>query len=180
MKILAVSGSLREGSFNTTVLRTAAELCPATGKVEIFDSIGNLPFFNADVELAGPPPVVRNLRSQVGMADALLIASPEYAHGTSGVLKNALEWLVGADSGEIAEKPVAILTASPVTGGEHAQAWLSETLAIMGARVVPEACLKIPGAGKRITDNRVVDDTLRTELQNALSALLNAVATADS
>ncbi|MCE0445230.1 NAD(P)H-dependent oxidoreductase, partial [Streptomyces tricolor] len=88
------------------------------------------------------------LRAAVGAADALLIVTPEYAHGTSGVLKNALEWLVGG--GEIAAKPVALASASPaITGGDRARAWLAETLTVMGAQVIPQD-LRIPQATLKI------------------------------
>lgn len=110
MKFLALCGSLRAESFNGAVIRAAAELCPSAAHLDIGADLGQLPFFNQDVELQAVPPEVGNLRERCAEADGLFIASPEYARGTSGVLKNALEWLVG--SGNQVGKPVALVTAS--------------------------------------------------------------------
>lgn len=170
MRILAFCGSLRSGSLNAAALRSAAELCAQRGWE--FDpglSLGTLPFFNADLEQNDLPEVVARLRAGVGAADRLLISTPEYAHGTSGVLKNALEWLVGG--GEIAGKPVALMSASPAaTGGNRAQAWLRETLTVMGADVLPEG-LRIAQATPKIAGGRVTDPLTLEAMSVFLEAL---------
>lgn len=94
MKILAISGSLRAASINSAFCRAAARLAPPTLQVTVFANLGDLPPFNPDLE-ACPPPTVLAFRAALGEANALVIASPEYAHGVSGVMKNALDWLVG-------------------------------------------------------------------------------------
>jgi NAD(P)H-dependent FMN reductase len=143
------------------------------GELVLDPGLGRLPFFDADVEQTALPAVVAGLRAAVGAADALLIATPEYAHGTSGVLKNALEWLVGG--GEVAGKPVALASASPaMTGGDRARAWLAETLAAMDARVIPRE-LRIPQATLRITGGRITDEPTRAALAGLLDALAHAV-----
>ena len=94
IKILALSGSLRAASTNSMLLRAVAKLAPAGIEVLVFQGLGELPLFNPDLE-AQPPANVTTFFQAVAEADALLIASPEYAHGVSGTIKNALDWLVG-------------------------------------------------------------------------------------
>ena len=91
-RILGISGSLRERSYNTALLREAAELAPPDVEVELFD-LSEIPLYNDDVESVGDPEPVAKLRAAVAEADALLFATPEYNRGTSGVLKNAIDWL---------------------------------------------------------------------------------------
>ena len=110
MKVLAISGSLRAASINSALLRAAARLAPPGMLVTSLSGIGDLPLFNPDFEPHVPPPVAA-LYAAVAAADALLIASPEYAHGITGTIKNALDWLVSVES--FVCKPVAVLNASP-------------------------------------------------------------------
>ncbi|MDQ0789706.1 chromate reductase [Streptomyces sp. B3I7] len=176
MRILGLCGSLRSGSFNASVLRTAVDLTVAPRELVVWPDLGRLPFFNAEVEESALPGVVVELRAAVDACDGVLIASPEYAHGTSGVLKNALEWLVGG--GEIAAKPVALVSASTaITGGDNARAWLSQTLAVMGVRVIPQQ-LRIPQAARKFTDGRVTDEPTVTALRALLDDLAGAAAEA--
>ncbi|MEU5083932.1 MULTISPECIES: NADPH-dependent FMN reductase [Streptomyces] len=176
MRILGLCGSLRAGSLNAAVLRSAAELVVPPRELLVDPGLGRLPFFDADVETTALPRVVAELRGAVGAADGLLIATPEYAHGTSGVLKNALEWLVGG--GEMDGKPVALASASPAaTGGDRARAWLAETLAVMGAKVIPRE-LGIPRATLMISDGRITDEPTRTALARLLDDLADAAAEA--
>jgi chromate reductase len=111
MRILAISGSLRAASINSALLRTAARLAPPEIEVALCSVVGELPLFNPDLELRVPSSVAR-LRAQVAAADALLIASPEYAHGVTGTIKNALDWLVSFEP--FGNKPVAVLNAPPI------------------------------------------------------------------
>ncbi|MGD3111698.1 NADPH-dependent FMN reductase [Streptomyces sp. YGL11-2] len=171
MHLLALSGSLRARSSNGAVLRSALDL--VDGPTATAD-IGALPHFNPDLDGEGatPPPPVAALRTAVASADALLIVSPEYAHGVPGVLKNALDWLVS--SGECVDKPVAVITASPFpTGGDHANAQLRETLRLMTAQVVTAACREIPAIGPKIdpATERVSDEPTLADLRTALSHL---------
>ncbi|MDH6623076.1 chromate reductase [Streptomyces sp. LBL] len=174
MKILALCGSLRSESLNAAVLRSAADLFVPPWELTIEPDLGRLPFFNADVEETALPEIVAELRARVGASDGMLIATPEYAHGTSGVLKNALEWLVGG--GEIAAKPVALASASPaITGGDRARAWLTETLTVMGASVLPDS-LRIPQATRKVRDGHITDEPTLKELRELLDDLAVAVA----
>lgn len=142
MKIFAISGSLRAASHNTALLRAAARLAPADITVELFTGLGKLPLFNPDIESCAPLEV-SNFHSQLLSADAVLIASPEYAHGVTGALKNALDWMVGNES--FVNKPVALLNASP--RAVHAQAALKETLVTMSAHIVEQASITLPILG---------------------------------
>ena len=91
-RILGISGSLRERSYNRALLRAARELAPPGVEVVEFD-LSPIPPYDGDVEAAGDPEPVAELRAAVAGADALLFATPEYNRGTSGVLKNAIDWL---------------------------------------------------------------------------------------
>lgn len=170
MDVLALCGSLRERSLNGAVLRTAVERCAAPHEMRIGPDPGRLPFFRQDVEESGAlPPEVVEFRERAGAAGGVLIATPEYANGTSGVLKNALEWLVGG--GQLYDKPVALVSASPsALGGDRAQAWLRETLTMMGARLVPDGLL-IPQATAKVQDGRLVDGATVKELDELLARL---------
>src|SRR5215208_5568712 len=108
LRLLAISGSLRTASSNTTVLHALRAIAPTNVTISLYDQLGDLPYFNPDLdgEMDTPPAHVATLRAQIGQADGLLISSPEYAHGVPGVLKNALDWLVS--SLDFPGKPVAL------------------------------------------------------------------------
>ena len=105
MKILAISGSLRAASYNTALLRATARLSPKETQVELYGELGHLPLFNPDIETTDPP-VISRLRELLIAADGVIIASPEYAHGVTGALKNALDWMVGCEA--FVNKPVVL------------------------------------------------------------------------
>jgi chromate reductase len=171
MNILAISGSLRAASLNTALLRAVARLAPADMAVELFAGLGDLPLFNPDIEATDPPPVAR-FRTQLIAADAVLIASPEYAHGVTGVMKNALDWMVGCEA--FVNKPVALLNASP--RAVHAQASLEEIVRVMSARIVEQASITVPILGSHLDENGIVSHPdISTRLREALAALRAAV-----
>jgi len=139
MRIVALCGSLRAASMNRALLRACARLAPPAISLEIFPALSALPLFNPDLEADLPAPV-RALHVEIERADALLIASPEYAHGVAAVLKNALDWLVSFPP--FVDKRVAIFNASPRS--VHADAALREILTTMSARLIDPACLALP------------------------------------
>jgi chromate reductase, NAD(P)H dehydrogenase (quinone) len=141
MNILAISGSLRATSINSAFCRAAARLAPDPLRIAVYPGLGNLPLFNPDLE-SRPPPAVQGFRSAVGPADALLIASPEYAHGISGVMKNALDWLVSYEG--TVYKPVALVNTSP--RARHAYESIREILQTMSTCLVAEASLPLLGS----------------------------------
>ena len=151
MKILAISGSLRAASMNTALLRAVARLAPDDVFVVLFNGLGEMPLFNPDIE-ATDPPAVASLRAQIVSADALIIASPEYAHGITGVMKNALDWMVGCEAFVL--KPVALLNASP--RAVHAHTSLKEIVTVMSARVVEKASISVPLLGASLDEDGIV------------------------
>src|SRR3954452_10501824 len=166
MKILAISGSLRAGSGNTAVLRAAARLAPSGVAIVLFDGLGELPFFNPDLDGDKPPASVASFRSLIGSADGILISSPEYARGVAGVLKNALDWLVA--SLEFPNKPVALINTSP--RATHALAALTLTLETMSARLVQEATITLPLLGTASDEGSIVaDNALAEPLRTAIA-----------
>ena len=172
MKVLALSGSLRAASINSALLRTAARLAPADVVVTVCTLVGDLPLFNPDLEAAAMPSSVASLRDQVATADALLIASPEYAHGVSGSIKNALDWLVGSET--FINKPVAVLNTSP--RARHADAALRETLRTMSAVILEAASISIPLLGAYLTDaGMAASASVSGAIRGALADLQRAV-----
>lgn len=167
MKLLAISGSLRAASENSKLLRAARRLAPSGVDIILYDGLGALPLFNPDIEASDPAPVAA-LRAAITGADALLIASPEYAHGVSGVMKNALDWMVGNES--FIDKPVALLNAS--ARATHAQAALRETLIVMSARIVEAATVTLPILGSGLDEDGIVG---HAEIGGALRAALCAL-----
>ena len=171
MRVLAISGSLRAASINSALLRAAARLAPPDMLVTSFSRIGDLPLFNPDFEPQVPPPVAV-LYAEVAAADALLIASPEYAHGVTGTLKNALDWLVSVES--FVYKPVAVLNASP--RAHHADAALRETLKTMSAVIVEAASISIPLLGSNLTESGMAESpSISAAIRGALASLHRAV-----
>ena len=169
--VLAISGSLREGSSNTTLLRAAVLVAPENLTVELYTGLGALPPFNPDQDDADIPAVL-DFRRRLREADAVLISSPEYAHGVSGVLKNALDWVVG--SGEMSGKPVALLNAAP--WATHAQAQLRETLITMDTRFVEEASVAVRILPKTLDEAGIsVHKEIAPVLKDALAALVGAL-----
>jgi NAD(P)H-dependent FMN reductase len=171
MRILALSGSLRRVSSNTTLLRAVRLLAPASLEVALYDGLADLPGFNPDLEGAEPSSVLA-FRESLKRADGVFISSPEYAHGVPGSLKNALDWIVG--SGELVGKPVALLNASPMA--TYAQASLKETITVMSARVIIEASLTIPVQGRNLDENGIAADPQLSRLVGrAIDAFITAI-----
>lgn len=131
MRILAISGSLRAASSNTALLRALALLASPPLEISIYEGLAGIPPFNPDLDSEPGPEPVEAFREALRRADAVVFSTPEYAHGIPGSLKNLLDWVVG--SGELSEKPVALIHAS--ARGEHAQAALREVLRTMNARL---------------------------------------------
>ncbi len=172
VRILAISGSLRGASSNSAVVNAAARVAPAGIDVSVFSGLADVPPFNPDLDTDPAPIGVVTLRAALGACDAILICSPEYAHGVSGVLKNALDWVVG--SGELIDKPIALINAS--TRATHAHASLKETLMTMSGRVIENASVTIPLDGaKRDGDGIAQDVQLSGLLKASLASLARVV-----
>jgi len=166
--IVGISGSLRAKSSNTVLLRAAANLASSRDmSIIVYSALGELPHFNPDLEGREPPSVI-DFRTELARADALLISSPEYAHGVPGSLKNALDWLVSGP--EMPGKPVGLLNASARSLFAHAQ--LAETLRTMSARVSSDTVALIPLDARRLTATEIAEDPeLSSLIRRAIEAL---------
>ena len=176
ISILAVSGSLRSNSSNTFILKAIIAMVPVHVHIYMYNGIGDLPHFNPEIEhdqLAA----VENWRKHVQAADGVIICTPEYAFGVPGVLKNALDWLVG--SGELNGKPVAAISASPLaTGGDKALSSLENTLTALGTLKSERTLLRIPFIPKKLDAAGILtDEVTRQQLNDVLNALLDAIQT---
>ena len=138
IKILALSGSLRKASYNTAALEALTELAPDYVEI-IIGNIGDLPLFNPDRE-DELIPALAALKSTLTEASGIIIASPEYAHGISGPMKNALDWLVSGM--EFPYKPIMLINTSP--RASHALEALTEVLTTMSGNIIREALVSIP------------------------------------
>ncbi|MDV6329868.1 NADPH-dependent FMN reductase [Asticcacaulis sp. 201] len=172
MKILAISGSLRAASINSALLRTVRQLAPAGIEIDLFQGLGELPLFNPDLE-ANIPATVEDFQRKVAAADALLIASPEYAHGVTGSIKNALDWLVSYEP--FVSKTVVVLNAS--ARAQHADASLRETLRTMSANIIESASVCIPLLGKDVDEYGMIRSQSSAEAIVKMLANLNEAMT---
>ena len=175
MKVLAISGSLKSDSSNTAVLRAMSKLAVEM-KMEVifFEGLDALPHLSPERD-GDHHAAVNHLRAEVKKADGVVICTPEYAFGVPGVLKNALDWLVS--SGEMNEKPVAAISASPLpTGGNKAHASLMNTLTALGTSVAEGAKLMIPAIKKKIDANgAILDAEFEKDLRNVLLAFQETI-----
>ena len=172
-RILAISGSLRARSSNTELLRAAFSVAEPFADIVFYNGIGDIPHFKPDLDEPGAelPYSVRKFRAAIGAADAILISSPEYAHGIPGSLKNALDWLVSGP--EMPGKPTGLLSAS--ARSVHAHAALQETLRTMSTNLVPEAVAVVPLDGRRLDAASIAaDSSLAGILRHAIDALVTA------
>jgi chromate reductase len=168
---LAISGSLRRASSNSALIGAAARLAPPALEMSIYLGLAGIPPFNPALDGDRAPEAVARFRAALLSCEAVLISSPEYAHGVPGVLKNALDWVVG--SGELVNKPIALINASG--RATHARASLAETLAVMSAQVIVDASITVPLDGRRLDASGIVADAkLSTTLRSAIEALAAA------
>jgi NAD(P)H-dependent FMN reductase len=165
--ILLVSGSLRAGSTNTALLRTAHELEPDS---VLFDGLDRLPHFNPDDDYDPLPPAVIELRAAIAAADAILFCTPEYAGALPGSFKNLLEWTVGG--GEIYRKRAAWINVAAPGRGDNADESLRKVLGYVGADIVEDACVRMPVAHQDVgEDGLLADPEVRAGIARVLQAL---------
>lgn len=179
--ILMIPGSLRAGSSNLALLRTAQAVAPVGVNAALYAGLGGLPHFNPDDDNPEGDgllhPAVADLRSHLRAADALLFSVPEYAGALPGSFKNLLDWAVGG--GEVHGLPVGWINASgPAApgGGVDAHESLRRVLGYLGARVVEAACLRIPVV-RGSTDPRglILNAGIRAQLAEVLGVLAGQV-----
>jgi chromate reductase, NAD(P)H dehydrogenase (quinone) len=164
--VVGFAGSLRRGSYNRALLRAAIELAPPQLHIETRE-LDAVPLYNADVEAAGVPPGVEELRAAVRQADALLIATPEYNHGVPGVLKNAIDWLSRPPRGSALNgKVAAIMGASPgMTGTARSQSQLRQAFVFTNTYALLQPEVLVARAHEKFdADGRLVEQATRNFL----------------
>jgi chromate reductase len=171
-RILGISGSLREGSFNSALLRAGAEQAPEGVKVEIA-SIDGIPLFNQDVEKKGIPGIVTELAEAIRAADGLWIATPEYNYSVPGVLKNAIDWVSRVEDQPFKGKPIAIMGASMGRlGTARSQYHLRQVMVFVEALVMNKPEIFAATAQNIFEDGKLVDETTRELLEKQLEAFV--------
>ena len=180
MTILALSGSLRIGSLNTALVRTARDLAPAGVEVELFEGLESIPAFNEDRESVLPA-AVQDMNRKIREADALLVATPEYNGGMPGALKNAIDWASRPHGeGPVVGKPTAVIGASTTAyGAKWAQEQIRRALTLSGAMVI-DAELEVARAHEKILAGEVVDSATRDGLQRVVDDLAEAASAWES
>ena len=168
MAVLGISGSLRAASFNTALVKLAGERLGDFAKFELADL--RLPLFDEDLEAQGMPDAVLRLSRQIAEADGVLIATPEYNKNTSGVLKNALDWVSRTRPQPFAKKPVAIMSAAAGrAGGERTQFSLRHCLTPFNPMIVQLPELMVAGPDKAFADGKLVDERASATLDRLLA-----------
>ncbi|HEX7258488.1 MAG TPA: NAD(P)H-dependent oxidoreductase [Nitrososphaeraceae archaeon] len=174
LKVLGFAGSLRVGSYNKSLLRTAADLMPEEVNLEIFD-IDGIPVFNQDIE-NDMPKKVQDFKSKIREADAILIATPEYNYSVPGVLKNAIDWATRPyGDNPFNEKPVAIMSASVgMLGGARAQYHLRQIFVFLNMYPIngPEVIVTF-AQDKFDANGKLIDENTQKYLRQLLQNLVN-------
>jgi NAD(P)H-dependent FMN reductase len=171
--ILLLSGSLRAGSTNEAVLRTAQAVAPTVGVRAVpHDGLAGLPHFNPDDDTEPLPTPVAGLRAAIDGAAGILICTPEYAGTLPGSFKNLLDWTVGGT--EICDKPTAWISAAAPGRGQGAEATLRTVLGYTGAHVVEPACVRIPVVPGMVGAGGLIEDS---EVRRQLSTVLRLLGT---
>jgi chromate reductase len=182
MRVLAISGSLRDASYNTALLRALREEAPEGVEIELWQGLKEIPAYDADDDVVPGPAEVEALRELVRSSDAVFFATPEYNSSIPGALKNALDWAsrpIATNS--FRNKPVAVIGSSAgAFGAVWAGAELRKVLAAMGARVT-EAELAVGHAHEKLDDDgSLVDDEVRQGLRDALETLVAEVSSRET
>jgi chromate reductase len=174
--LLGISGSLRSQSTNTAVLKTLSKRLGDQAHMSLF-ALNDIPAYNADLEADALPASVDALKAAIAQADGLVICSPEYNYGMSGVLKNALDWASrpGFNS-PLKNKPVLIMTSSPgALGGVRAQSQLRETLTATLSRVINCPQIVIPGIHQKIREGEFEDEPTTAFMVAAVEDLIREI-----
>ena len=174
LKILAIADSLRRGSFNKTLLNAAKDVAQDDFDISIYEGLGELPFFNQDLEGENLPESVVALNKAIVDADAVLISTPEYSGATPGVLKNLLDW--GArpgGSGAFTGKSTAVIGASPTQYGASRSVDMTSKIVEAIGGVLVERKVMLGSAHERLDSNGVFSDEM---IKKSLSDVLDGIA----
>ena len=174
LRVVGISGSLRQGSYNRSLLRASIELAPAALSLETFDLAG-VPLYDGDVEALGDPGPVTALKNAIAGADGVLFATPEYNHGVPGVLKNAVDCASRPPQKAVLNgKAVGIIGASPgLTGTARGQSQLRQAFEFTNSYAMPQPELLVFHAHEKFdAQGRLTDDHARQSLEKYLMAFL--------
>jgi chromate reductase len=163
IRLLAIPGSLRSGSFNRALARTLAEVAPEDVEVEVFE-LHEIPLYNQDLDTDERRPApVRRLKGRIAEADGVILVSPEYNYGVPGVLKNAIDWASRPGfRSPMAGKPTGIMGASAgLSGTMRGQEHLKVNLLGMGAQVFAHPGVAVRSAGEKVDGGRIVHEATR-------------------
>lgn len=175
--LLGISGSLRSQATNRLLLREAARIF---GPCSYVEADLQLPLYDGDVEARdGVPAAIQRLSDQIASADAVILSTPEYNKGPSGVLKNALDWVSRTDGSPWADKPVAVMSsAAGRAGGEQAQAVLRGCLVPFQPHILSGPGLHLAGAATQFDDQgRLISDQYIATLTRLMAKLRHAINT---
>jgi NAD(P)H-dependent FMN reductase len=166
VKVLVLVGSLRAASVNRQLADVARESAPAGVSLQLFDRLGELPFYNEDIDGDGVAEAVQALRLAAAEADAALVVTPEYNGSIPGVLKNAIDWLSRPfGDGALKGKPMAVIgTSLGQFGGVWAHDETRKSFGIAGPRIIEDLKLSVPGKvldGKHPRENADVVQQVR-------------------
>jgi chromate reductase len=175
MRACGIAGSLRKASYNRGLLRAAVELAPDGLEIAVFDRVGEIPLYDADVEARGDPEPVVALKAAIRQADALLVVTPEYNYGVPGVLKNAIDWASRPPTDSVlVGKPAALMGATPGGGGTaRAQLALRQSFVFTQTPVLPGPELLVAQAHQKFAeDGTLRDDATRGHVRALLERLV--------
>jgi len=174
LRVLAISGSLRKGSYNTLLIKAAIEVAASESiPVTITRAeIGDIPLFNDDVRAAGLPPSVQRFRDQIAASDAILFSCPEYNYSVPGVLKNAIDWASRPPSQPLADKPFAVMGASGgMSGTMRAQYHLRQIAVFLDMHAVNRPEIFVRNAKDAFDGETLKDETTRKLIGQLLTGL---------
>lgn len=176
IRVLAISGSLRQASFSTALLKILSQHAPSGMLIEVM-TLEQIPLYNEDLDQAGCAPAVEEFRKRIKESDGVLIATPEYNHGIPGVLKNALDWASRpVFKSCFVNKPVSIISSSlAFTGGVRAQYQLRETLIAMSARIVLGPEVVVAGVHTKLAEDAYLDESGLGFMVSAINRLADEI-----
>ncbi len=171
LRLLAICGSLRAGSYNHAVLATLPELLPEGVTLDIYPGYADIPVYNADDQAAGFPASVTALGAAIAAADGIVIAAPEYNYSVPGGLKNAIDWVSRLSPQPFAGKPVSLMSASMgVLGGARMQYHLRQILVFLDAEPMNKPEVFIGAVHQKVADGKLTEPGTRKFLAEHMAA----------